>query len=93
MAALLPGASTSFGIADKKGSFGAQIDDAFLADLPSRKKHAAARIPKLVDVLLEDVLGLTKSKLEKKLVGAQVILSARRRSTRPGNRVSIRRGS
>jgi hypothetical protein len=74
MAALLPGASSSFNLADLRGTFGAKIDDAFLGDLTARKRHTAARIPKSVDMTLEDVLGLAKGKLEKKLDGAQVII-------------------
>ena len=74
MAALLPGASSSFNLADQKGALGAKIDDTFLGDLASRKRHAAARIPKSVDMTLEELLGHTKGKLEKKLEGAQVII-------------------
>lgn len=74
MAALLPGASSSFNLADQKGALGAKIDDTFLGDLTSRKRHAAARIPKSVDMSLEDLLGQTKGKLEKKIEGAQVII-------------------
>src|SRR5690606_36406280 len=74
MAALLPGASCSFKIADQKGAFGAKIDDNFLGDLNSRKRHAAARIPSSVDMTLEEVLGLTKGKLQKKIEGAHVVI-------------------
>lgn len=74
MAALLPGASSSFTLADQKGSLGARIDDAFLGDLPARKKHAAARIPKSVDMTLDELLAQTKGKLEKRIDGAQVII-------------------
>jgi hypothetical protein len=74
MAALLPGASTSFTVAEQKGAFGARIDDAFLSDLAARKRHAAARIPKCVDMTLDELLGHTKAKLAKKVEGAQVII-------------------
>jgi hypothetical protein len=74
MAALLPGASSSFNLADQKGALGARIDDSFLGDLAARKKYAAARIPKSVDMTLDELLGQTKGKLEKKLEGAQVII-------------------
>lgn len=74
MAALLPGASSSFNLADHRGTLGAKIDDSVLCDLTARKKHAASRIPNSVDMTLEELLTLTKAKLEKKVEGAQVII-------------------
>lgn len=74
MAALQPGASSSFSVVEQGGKLGARIDDAFLPDLASRKKLAAARIPELVDITLDELLTLRKSKLAKKLDGAQVIV-------------------
>jgi hypothetical protein len=74
MAALLPGASSSFNLADHKGELGIRIDDTFLGDLPSRKKHVASRIPKCVDMTLDELLAQTKGRLEKKIEGAQVII-------------------
>jgi len=74
MAALMPGASASFAVVEEKDRLGARIDDAFLPDLPTRKKYAAARVPKLVDVSLDELLSLQPSKLAKKLDGAQVVL-------------------
>lgn len=74
MAALQPGASASFSVVEQGGKLGARIDDSFLPDLPSRKKHAAARVPKLVDVALDELLSLQPSKLAKKLDGAQVVV-------------------
>jgi hypothetical protein len=46
----------------------------FLPDLAARKKHAAARVPKLVDLALDELLSLQPSKLAKKLDGAQVVV-------------------
>ncbi|WP_116807325.1 PglZ domain-containing protein [Steroidobacter cummioxidans] len=74
MAALQPGASASFSVVEQNGKLGAQIDGSFLPDLASRKKHAGARVPKLVDVSLDELLSLQPSKLAKKLDGAQVIV-------------------
>ena len=74
MAALLPGASASFAVIEQDGKLGARIDDAFLPDLAARKKHAAARVPKLVDVALDELLSLQPSKLARKLEGAQVVV-------------------
>jgi hypothetical protein len=74
MAALQPGASASFSVIEQGGKLGARIDDSFLPDLASRKKHAAARVPKLVDIALDELLSLQPSKLAKKFDGAQVVL-------------------
>ena len=41
---------------------------------PARKKLAAARVPKLVDLALDELLSLQPSKLAKKLDGAQVVV-------------------
>jgi hypothetical protein len=73
MAALQPGASSSFSVVDQKGALGVRIDDTFLSDLTARKKFAAARIPKLADVSLDELLSLQPSRLAKKIEGAQVI--------------------
>ena len=74
MAALMPGASSSFSVVEEKDKLGARIDDAFLPDLAARKKFAGARVPKLVDVALDELLGLQPSKLAKKISGAQVVV-------------------
>ena len=74
MAALMPGASASFSVVEQGGKLGARIDDSFLPDLAARKKFAAARVPKLVDVALDELLSLQPSKLAKKLDGAQVVV-------------------
>jgi hypothetical protein len=44
MAALQPGASSSFSVVEQAGTLGAKIDDAFLPDLAARKKFAASRV-------------------------------------------------
>lgn len=74
MAALLPGAAASYTVVEDKGRLGARIDDAFLPDLGARKKHAASRVPNLVDLSLDDLLSLQASKLAKKVEGAQVVV-------------------
>lgn len=74
MAALQPGASGSFSVVEQGGRLGSKIDDVFLPDLTARKKLAAARVPKLVDLSLDELLGLQKSKLAAKLDGAQVVM-------------------
>lgn len=74
MAALMPGAAASFAVVVHGGKLGARIDGQFLADLTSRKKYAAARVPALVDLALDELLGLPVSKLSKKLAGAEVVI-------------------
>lgn len=74
MAALQPGASASFSVVEQGGVLGALIDNVFLPGLPARKKLAAARIPGLVDLTLDELLSLQPSKLKKKLAGAQVVI-------------------
>ena len=74
MAALQPGAAGSYAVVEQNGKLGVRIEDAFLPDLPSRKKFAAARVPELVDMTLDELLSLQPSKLSKRLHGAQVVV-------------------
>jgi hypothetical protein len=74
MAALQPGASSSFTVIEQGGKLGARIEDSFLPDLACRKKFAAARVPKLIDLALDELLSLQPSRLAKKLNGAQVVI-------------------
>jgi hypothetical protein len=74
MAALQPGASSSFSVVEQGGTPGARIDAMFLPDLAARKKFASARVPNLADVSLDELLSLQPSKLAKKIDGAQVVM-------------------
>jgi hypothetical protein len=74
MAALQPGASSSFSVVEQAGTLGAKIDDVFLPDLTARKKFAASRVAKLADIALDELLSLQPSKLAKKIEGAQVVI-------------------
>jgi hypothetical protein len=74
MAALQSGASSSFSVVEQAGTLGVRIDGAFLPDLAARKKFAASRVPRLVDVALDELLSLQPSRLAKKIEGAQVII-------------------
>ena len=74
MAALQPGASASFAVVERGGKLGAKIEEAFLPDLATRKKFAAARVPKLVDISLDQLLSLPPSRLTKRVEGAQVVV-------------------
>lgn len=74
MAALQPGAAKSFDVVAQGTKLGVRIEDGFLADLPARKKFAAARVQNLVDISLDELLTLSASKLAKKLDKAQVVV-------------------
>ena len=74
MAALLPGASASFAVVEQGGKLGSRVEGTFLPDWPSRRKFLAARIPALVDLTLDELLGLPRSKRAKKVEGAQVVI-------------------
>jgi hypothetical protein len=74
MAALQPGASSSFSVVEQGGTLGVRIDSSFLPDLAARKKFAAARVPHLADVSLDELLSLQPSRLAKKIEGAQVVV-------------------
>lgn len=74
MAALQPGAATSFSVIEQGGKLGGRVEETFLPDLASRKKFAAARIPKLADIALDELLSLQPSKLAKRIEEAQVVI-------------------
>ena len=74
MAALLPGASSSFSVVAENDKLGVRIDESFLPDLTARKKFIESRVPNLVDLTLDELLSLQPTKLEKKLKGAEVVV-------------------
>jgi hypothetical protein len=74
MAALQPGAAQSFSVVEQGGKLGSRIDGSFLPDLTARKKFAAARIPKLADLALDELLSLPQARLQKKVDGADIIV-------------------
>lgn len=74
MAALQPGAAASFSVVAQGGKLGVLIDGAFLPDVSARKKFAAARIPQLADLTLDELLSLQPSKLTKRIEGAQIVI-------------------
>ncbi len=74
MAALQPGASASYSVVEEGGQLGARIDATFLPDVVARKKHAASRIPSLVDLGLDELLSLGIGALKKRVEGARVVV-------------------
>jgi hypothetical protein len=73
MAALLPGAASSFSVVAENGRLGSKIDGSFLPGVVERRKFLAARVPGAVDITLDQVLRDTPSTLRKKLEGATLV--------------------
>lgn len=74
MAALLPGAATSFDVVEEGGRLGARVDGNFLPDLAARRRHFQARARGYVEMTLDDLLGMTQARLKQKVQGQRVIL-------------------
>lgn len=74
MAALMPGAASSYDIAVEGSKLAARVDGSFLKDLNARKKHISARVPSSVDVDLGEVMQLPASKLQKKVAGRDLVV-------------------
>ncbi len=74
MGALLPGAAASFSVVAQGGRLGSRIEDSFLPDLAARKKLFMSRAPGLLDIGLDELLTLTKSKLAKKVQDASLVV-------------------
>ena len=74
MAALMPGAASSYDIAIEGSTLAARVDGSFLKDLNARKKHIAARVPSSVDLDLGEVLQLSTSRLQKKIAEKDLVV-------------------
>jgi hypothetical protein len=74
MAALLPGASASFSLAEVQGRLGACIDGSAMPGLNERLKFLKARLPGLVDFPLGRLLGLSAGKLQSAVAEASLVL-------------------
>lgn len=74
MAALMPGAALSYGIVAEGSRLAAKVDGTVLKDLPGRKNHMTSRVPCSVDFDLGEVMQLSRSKLEKKVVGKDLVV-------------------
>ena len=73
MAALLPGASSSFSVVAEGGRLGARINGAFLPGVAERIKHLKASSPGAVDLLLDDLLTHSPSKVKRRIADAELI--------------------
>lgn len=74
MAALLPGASTAFGITAVKGGLAARVDGHDLAILRDRQKYLKAVRPKSADIALDDVLTKSPSHVKQKIKDATLVV-------------------
>ncbi|MFV2069807.1 MAG: PglZ domain-containing protein, partial [Pirellulales bacterium] len=74
MAALMPGAEESFSVVGYKGDLAAKIEGSVAGGLNDRRKMWKGRVPKIVDLELDKVLGQSSSQLEKKIADAPLIL-------------------
>jgi hypothetical protein len=74
MAALLPGASSSFDLVAHRNELAPQIEGTILPGLPARLKYFKAHVPGLIDLELHKVLQMSKSQLANKLAGSTVVL-------------------
>ena len=74
MAALLPGAATSFTIIPTKAGLGSRVDGDDLANLRDRQRYLKAVRPMSVDFQLDDVLTKSPSHLKPKLKDATLVV-------------------
>lgn len=74
MAALLPGASSSFSVVDHKGKLAARIGDTTMPGLAERMKYLKAVRPEAVDIDLGELLQKPTRALEKRLADAPLVI-------------------
>ena len=74
MAALMPGASASYDIIESGGKLVARVDGTDLGDRVARTNRIKALMPASVDLELSDVHSLTKSRLQKKIGNATLVI-------------------
>jgi hypothetical protein len=74
MAALLPGASSSFSVVEHKGKLAARIGDTIMPGLAERMKHLKAIRPGTVDIDLGELLQRSTRALDKRLADAPLVI-------------------
>lgn len=74
MAALLPGASSSFSVVEHKSKLAARIGDTTMPGLAERMKYFKAVRPDAVDIDLGELLQKTTRALEKRLADAPLVI-------------------
>lgn len=73
MAALLPGASSSFSVVEHKGKLASRIGETSMSQVSDRLRHLKAVRPDVVDFTLDDLLQKRPSDVQKKLGDAQLV--------------------
>ncbi|KAA3641212.1 MAG: PglZ domain-containing protein [Armatimonadetes bacterium] len=74
MAALLPGASASFSVVERKGKLAASIEGTEMSGLSERLKFLKAKVPDVTDIALGKVLGSSPSKLSRSIGDASLVV-------------------
>jgi hypothetical protein len=74
MAALLPGASTSFTVVDHKGKLAARIEDSVLPGVAERRKFLKARRPEAREIDLGELLHKSTNAIQRKLENAPLVV-------------------
>jgi hypothetical protein len=74
MAALMPGAATSYDVVESGGKLVARVDGTDLGDRAARTNRIKALVPASVDLELSEVHSLTKTRLQKKIGNAMLVV-------------------
>jgi hypothetical protein len=74
MAALLPGASASFSVVESKDKLAASVEQTVMPGVTERLKFLKARIPDVVDLPLDKLLGMRGAKLQATIADASLVL-------------------
>ena len=74
MAALLPGAASSFSVAEHKGKLAGQVEGTLLAGWQDRWKYWKGRVPDAVEMTLGKVLESTAGRLAKTIESASLVI-------------------
>jgi hypothetical protein len=74
MAALLPGASASFGVVDAKGKLAARIEGTEMPGLNERLKFLKAKVPDVVEMTLGKLLGRSPAQVGKAIGSASLVV-------------------
>ena len=74
MAALLPGASSSFTVVDHQGKIAAVIEGTAMRNLPDRMKFLKAKVPGVVEMTLAKVVEAHSAKLAKTVAEASLVV-------------------
>lgn len=74
MAALLPGASADFAVAEEKGHVAARVEGRPLRNLADRQKHLEAAVPGVVDLDIGRLLAMRTGKLRERIADAPLVV-------------------